>query len=448
MLKETSQDLEQAREYVLSMVRENDVKFIRLWFTDILGALKGFAITSQELEDALQDGVGFDGASIQGFREDESDMVAMPDPTTFRILPWRPRQNAVARMMCDVLTPKYEPFVGDPRYVLKRNLERAAALGYTYYVGPEMEFFYFKSADSTDALDKAGYFDQTTMDLATDLRRETILTLEEMGIAVDFLHHEAAQGQHEIDLRYSDALNMADSVMTHRLVVKEVAMSHGVHATFMPKPVSGVNGSGMHVHQSLFKGGQNAFYDPNADDRLSQVARQFVAGLMRNAPQITAVTNQWVNSYKRLIPGYEAPVYISWARINRGDLIRVPSYKEGRDEAVRIEYRAPDPACNPYLAFSVMLAAGLEGIEKRYEAPDAVEENVYQMTAEERDRRNIGMLPDNLREAVSLMKQSNLVKESLGEFVFNTFIQNKEKEWDEYKGQVTNYEIERYLPIL
>ena len=449
MLKETSQDLEQAREYVLSMARENDVKFIRLWFTDILGALKGFAITSQELEEALEDGVGFDGASIQGFaRMDESDMVAMPDPTTFRILPWRPRQNAVARMMCDILTPKYEPFQGDPRYVLKRNLERAAALGYTYYVGPEMEFFYFKSADSTDALDKAGYFDQTTMDLATDLRRETILTLEEMGIAVDFLHHEAAKGQHEIDLRYSDALTMADSVMTHRLVVKEVAMSHGVHATFMPKPMSGVNGSGMHVHQSLFKGGQNAFHDPNADDRLSQVARQFVAGLMRNAPQITAITNQWVNSYKRLIPGYEAPVYISWARINRGDLIRVPSYKEGRDEAVRIEYRAPDPACNPYLAFSVMLAAGLEGIEKGYEAPDAVEENVYMMTDEERARRNIGMLPDNLWEAVSLTEQSDLVKESLGEFVFNTFIQNKKREWDEYKGQVTDYEIQRYLPIL
>ena len=449
MLKETSQDLEQAREYVLSMVRENDVKFIRLWFTDILGALKGFAITSQELEEALEDGVGFDGASIQGFyREDESDMVAMPDPTTFRILPWRPRQNAVARMMCDILTPKYEPFQGDPRYVLKRNLARAAALGYTYYVGPEMEFFYFKSADSTDALDKAGYFDQTTMDLATDLRRETILTLEEMGIAVDFLHHEAAEGQHEIDLRYSDALTMADSVMTHRLVVKEVAMSHGVHATFMPKPMSGVNGSGMHVHQSLFKGGQNAFYDPNADDRLSQVARQFVAGLMRNAPQITAVTNQWVNSYKRLIPGYEAPVYISWARINRGDLIRVPSYREGRDEAVRIEYRAPDPACNPYLAFSVMLAAGLEGIEKGYVAPDAVEENVYKMTDDERSRRNIGILPDNLWEAVSMMEQSNLVKESLGEAVFNTFIQNKKREWEEYKGQVTDYEIQRYLPIL
>ena len=449
MLREMTQDLEQAREYVLSMVRENDVKFIRLWFTDILGALKGFAITSQQLEKALEEGVGFDGASIQGFaRMDESDMVAMPDPTTFRILPWRPRQNAVARMMCDILTPKYEPFEGDPRYVLKRNLERAAALGFTYYVGPEMEYFYFKSPDSTDVLDQAGYFDQTPMDLSTDLRRETILTLEEMGIGVEFLHHEAATSQHEIDLGYSDALTMADNVMTHRLVVKEVAMSHGVYATFMPKPISSENGSGMHVHQSLFKGGQNAFYDPNADDRLSHVARQFVAGLMRNAPQITAVTNQWVNSYKRLVPGYEAPVYISWARINRGDLIRVPSYKEGRDEAVRIEYRAPDPACNPYLAFSVMLASGLEGIEKEYKAPDAVEENVYMMSDEERARRNIGMLPDNLWEAVSLTEQSNLVKESLGEFVFNTFIQNKKREWGDYKSKVTDYEIRRYLPIL
>ena len=449
MVRETSQDLDQAREYVLKMVRENDVKFIRLWFTDILGALKGFAITSQELEEALADGVGFDGASIQGFaRMDESDMVAMPDPTTFRILPWRPKQNAVARMMCDVLTPKWEPFEGDPRYVLKRNLERASRMGYTYYVGPELEFFYFKSPDATEVLDRAGYFDQTPIDLATELRRETILTLEEMGIAVEFSHHEAATSQHEIDLRYSDALTMADNVMTHRLVIKEVAMRHGVYATFMPKPISGINGSGMHIHQSLFKGDKNAFFDPNAADRLSQIARHFVAGLMHNAPEITAVTNQWVNSYKRLIPGYEAPVYISWARRNRGDLIRVPSYKEGRDEAVRIEYRAPDPACNPYLAFSVMLAAGLEGIEKGYTAPDAVEENVYLMSDEERARRNIGTLPDNLWEAIALAEQSDLVKEALGEFVFNSFIQNKKKEWDEYKSQVTDYEIQRYLPIL
>ena len=340
-------DRDEARGYVLSMVRENDVKFIRLWFTDVLGALKGFTITAQDLEEALSQGVGFDGSSIEGFaRIDENDMVAMPDPTTFRILPWRPRQNAVARMICDVLTPKWEPFEGDPRYVLKRNLERASSLGYTYYVGPELEFFYFKSSRETDTLDDAGYFDQTPLDLPTELRRETILTLEEMGIAVEFSHHEVAKSQHEIDLRYSDALTMADNVMTQRLVIKEVAMHHGVHASFMPKPISGVNGSGMHVHQSLFKGGRNAFFDHSDPYHLSADARSFIAGLLRNAPQITAVTNQWVNSYKRLIAGYEAPVYVSWALVNRADLIRVPSYKEGREESVRIEYRAPDPACN------------------------------------------------------------------------------------------------------
>ncbi len=442
-------DKDEARGYVLSMVRENDVKFIRLWFTDVLGALKGFTITAQDLEEALSQGVGFDGSSIEGFaRIDENDMVAMPDPTTFRILPWRPRQNAVARMICDILTPKWEPFEGDPRYVLKRNLERASSLGYTYYVGPELEFFYFKSSRETDALDDAGYFDQTPLDLPTELRRETILTLEEMGIAVEFSHHEVAKSQHEIDLRYSDALTMADNVMTQRLVIKDVAMRHGVHASFMPKPISGVNGSGMHVHQSLFKGGRNAFFDPSDPYHLSADARAFVAGLLRNAPQITAVTNQWVNSYKRLIAGYEAPVYISWALVNRADLIRVPSYKEGREESVRIEYRAPDPACNPYLAFSVMLAAGLEGIEKGYTAPDPVEQNVVRMSDQERALRGIGTLPGNLSEAIALAEKSDLVRGALGEYVFTTFIENKKREWGDYSSQVTDYELERYLPIL
>ena len=442
-------DKDEARGYVLSMVRENDVKFIRLWFTDVLGALKGFTITAQDLEEALSQGVGFDGSSIEGFaRTDENDMVAMPDPTTFRILPWRPRQNAVARMICDILTPKWEPFEGDPRYVLKRNLERASALGYTYYVGPELEFFYFKSSRETDALDDAGYFDQTPLDLPTELRRETILTLEEMGIAVEFSHHEVAKSQHEIDLRYSDALTMADNVMTQRLVIKDVAMRHGVHASFMPKPISGINGSGMHVHQSLFKGGRNAFFDGSDPYHLSADARAFVAGLLRNAPQITAVTNQWVNSYKRLIAGYEAPVYVSWALVNRADLIRVPSYKEGREESVRIEYRAPDPACNPYLAFSVMLAAGLDGIEKGYTAPDPVEQNVVRMSDQERAKRGIGTLPGNLSEAIALAEKSDLVRDALGEYVFTTFIENKKREWDDYSAQVTDYELERYLPIL
>ena len=440
---------EEAREYVLGMVREHDVKFIRLWFTDILGALKGFAITAQELEEALEQGVGFDGSSIEGFaRIDESDMVAMPDPTTFRILPWRPRQNAVARMFCDVLTPQWQPFKGDPRHVLKQTLERAASLGYTYYVGPELEYFYFRNSEGTDVLDEGGYFDQTPLDLATELRRETVLTLEEMGIAVEFSHHEAATSQHEIDLRYSDALTMADNVMTQRLVIKEVAMRNGLYATFMPKPIANVNGSGMHVHQSLFKGATNAFFDGDSPSHLSPLALSFVAGLMHHAPAITAITNQWVNSYKRLIVGYEAPVYISWASVNRSDLIRVPAYKEGREDSVRIEYRAPDPACNPYLAFAVMLAAGLDGAERDLPVPDPVQENVFNMTDEERLRRGIDTLPGSLREAILLTENSDLVRRTLGDHVFNSFIQNKKIEWSQYQAQVTNYELKRYLPIL
>ncbi len=440
---------DEAREYVLGMVREHDVKFIRLWFTDILGALKGFAITANELEEALEQGVGFDGSSIEGFaRIDESDMVAMPDPTTFRILPWRPRQNAVARMFCDILTPQWQPFEGDPRHVLKRTLERASSLGYTYYVGPELEYFYFRNSDGTDVLDEGGYFDQTPLDLATELRRETVLTLEEMGIAVEFSHHEAATSQHEIDLRYSDALTMADNVMTQRLVIKEVAMRNGLYATFMPKPIANVNGSGMHVHQSLFKGATNAFYDSDSAYHLSPLALSFVAGLMHHAPAITAVTNQWVNSYKRLIVGYEAPVYISWASVNRSDLIRVPAYKEGREDSVRIEYRAPDPACNPYLAFAVMLAAGLDGAERGLPVPDPVHENVFDMTNDERQRRGIETLPGSLREAILLTESSDLVRRTLGDHVFNSFIQNKKIEWSQYQAQVTNYELKRYLPIL
>lgn len=440
---------DKAKEYVLGMVRENDVKFIRLWFTDILGALKGFAITAQELEEALDRGVVFDGSSIEGFaRKDESDMIAFPDPNTFRILPWRPRQNGVARMICDIYTPGGEPFEGDPRQVLKKNLERAANLGYTYYVGPELEFFYFKNSESTDVIDQGGYFDQTPLDLATDLRRETVLTLEEMGIAVELSHHEVSTSQHEIDLRYCDALTMADNVMTQRLVVKEVAMRNGIYATFMPKPIAGLNGSGMHVHQSLFVGEKNAFFDPANDNRLSSVAESFIAGLMSHAASITLVTNQWVNSYKRLIAGYEAPIYISWARLNRSDLIRVPVYHEGQEESVRIEYRAPDPACNPYLAFSVMLAAGLDGVENNMPIPSPLEDDVNQMTSQERLDRGIRSLPGSLWEAILLAEGSDLLKNTLGPHVFQSFIQNKKIEWDQYMAQVTNYELERYLPIL
>jgi len=444
----TSRD--EAKEYVLKTAKERDVRFIRLWFTDILGTLKNVAITSQELERALERGMGFDGSSIEGYaRIDESDMVAMPDPATFVMVPWRSREHrAVARMFCDILMPGGAPFEGDPRYVLKRNLARAAEMGFTFYVGPELEYFYFKSSESPEGLDKGGYFDLIPPDTASDMRRDTILTLEEMGIAVEYSHHEVAPSQHEIDLRYTDALTMADSVMTHRVVVKEVAQHYGVYATFMPKPVFGITGSGMHVHQSLFLGSRNAFFDPKGTYNLSDTARYYIAGLLKHAPELTAVTNQWVNSYKRLVAGYEAPVYVSWARRNRSDLIRVPEYQPGREESTRIEFRSPDPACNPYLAFSVMLAAGLEGIEKKYDLPDPVEENVYEMREEERKARNIGTLPGSLLEAVQLAEKSELVHEALGDHVFRTFIANKKIEWDTWRIQVTDYEIERYLPIL
>jgi glutamine synthetase len=441
---------EDIKKQVLEQARDHDVKFIRLWFTDILGMLKSFAITVEELEGALEEGMGFDGSSIEGFaRIDESDMVALPDPATFRLLPWRPHEHrAVACMFCDILKPGGEVFEGDPRYVLKRNLKRAADMGYTFNVGPELEYFYFKEANTTVPLDQGGYFDLTPRDAATDMRQETVLTLEAMGIGVEYSHHEVAFSQHEIDMRYTDALTMADNVMTYRLVVKEVAMKYDVHATFMPKPVYGINGSGMHVHQSLFRGSKNAFFDADDEYHLSAEARYYIAGILKHAPEITSVCNQWVNSYKRLVPGYEAPVYVSWARRNRSDLVRVPEYRPGREKATRIEFRSPDPACNPYLAFSVMLAAGLEGIEKKYQVPDPVEENVYEMTEEERVRRGIDVLPASLLEAIQVTEKSDIVRKALGNHVFDAFIQNKKIEWEQYRSQVTEYELEKYLPIL
>ena len=441
---------EEGKEYVLKMAQEHSVKFIRLWFTDILGFLKSFAITVEELEGALEEGMGFDGSSIEGFaRIDESDMVALPDPDTFQVLPWRPREGrAVARMFCDILKPGGEPFEGDPRYILKRNLKRAADLGYTFYVGPELEYFYFRDSNGTEPLDQGGYFDVTPRDAATDLRKETVLTLEEMGIGVEYSHHEVAASQHEIDMRYTDALTMADNVMTSRLVVKEVALKFGVYATFMPKPVFGINGTGMHVHQSLFKGDRNAFFDKDDRYHLSKIAKCYIAGLLKHALEITAVTNQWINSYKRLVAGYEAPVYLSWARRNRSDLIRVPEYRPGREKSTRVELRSPDPACNPYLAFSVMLAAGLEGIEKEYAVPEPIEANVYEMTEKERQKRGIATLPASLLEAVQLTEKSELVRKALGDHVFDAFIANKKIEWDQYRTQVTEYELKKYLPIL
>jgi glutamine synthetase len=446
----TNRSREEGKAYVLKMAKEHDVKFIRFWFTDILGMLKSFAITVEELETALEEGMGFDGSSIEGFaRIDESDMVALPDPDTFRLLPWRPREHrAVARMFCDVLRPGGQPFEGDPRYVLKQNLKRAADLGYTFYVGPELEYFYFRNSEGTEQLDFGGYFDLIPLDMATDLRRETVLALEDLGIGVEYSHHEVAGSQHEIDMRYTDALTMADNVMTYRLVVKQIAIQNGFYATFMPKPIFGINGSGMHVHQSLFKGEKNAFFDKDDEYHLTKLAKGYIAGLLAHAPEITAVCNQWVNSYKRLVPGYEAPVYQSWARRNRADLVRVPEYKPGKEKATRIEFRSPDPACNPYLTFSVMLAAGLEGIEKGYEVPEPIEENVYEMTEEERQERGIGTLPASLLEAILLAEKSEVVRKALGEHVFNAFIQNKKIEWNQYKAQVTEYELKKYLPIL
>ncbi len=441
---------EQARQYVLRSAKENDVKFIRFWFTDILGNLKGFAITEAELEGALEYGMAFDGSTVQGFaRRDESDMVAMPDPTTFSILPWRPRQNAVARMFCDVLRPSGEPFEGDPRYVLKLALGRAAALGYEFQVGPELEHFYLKSAEDPQPLDVGGYFDLTTpLDAASDLRRDTVLSLEEMGIPVEYSHHEVAHGQHEIDLRHTDALTMADTVMTYRQVVKEVAMGRGVYATFMPKPFQDQNGNGMHVNMSLSKGDENAFFDPDAEHKLSVTAQQFIAGLLAHAAEIACVCNQWVNSYKRLVPGYEAPAYTTWAPVNRSDLIRVPAYRRGKESSVRIEFRQPDPACNPYLAFAAMLTAGLAGIEGEYPPVEPSNRDVNRLTDEERKALGITSLPGSLYEALQVAENSEVLRTALGVHTYDSLIENKRIEWDSYRSAVTDYEIKRYLPNL
>ncbi len=439
--------LTEEAQYVLRAVEERGVRFIRLWFTDVLGFLKAFTIPSQELEAAFADGMGFDGSSIEGFsRIQESDMIAVPDPSTFQVVPWR-GEDTVARMFCDVIDPDGTPFDGDPRNVLKRQLKRAADLGYTFYVGPELEYFYFRSAAEPAFLDRGGYFDET-LDVAPDFRRRTVEYLESMGIPVEYVHHEVAPSQHEIDLRYTDALTMADNVMTYRLTVKEVAAEFDVYATFMPKPVAGVNGSGMHTHQSLFTGDRNAFFDPEDECHLSDTGKAYIAGILRHAPEITLVTNQWVNSYKRLVPGYEAPVYVCWARRNRSALVRVPMYKPGKEQATRIEYRSPDPACNPYLAFAAMLAAGLEGVENGYELPPEASNNIFEMTGEELRLAGIASLPEDLHEAIQLADGSKVLRDALGDHVHEYLIRNKREEWDGYKTYVTPYELERYLPIL
>ncbi|MFQ5824141.1 MAG: glutamine synthetase family protein [bacterium] len=439
------------KEYALKTASENGVKFIRLWFTDILGFLKSFTITIKELELALEEGAGFDGSSIEGFvRIDESDMIAMPDPDTFQILPWRHNeQSTVARMFCDIYTPEGNPYDGDPRGVLRKNLKRAKDMGYTFYVGPELEYFYFRSAKGKpETLDNGGYFDLTPLDVASDLRKQTVEALQSLDIEVETSHHEVGPSQHEIDLRYTDALTMADHAMTYRLVVKEVALRNGIYATFMPKPLFGQNGSGMHTHMSLFKGERNAFFAADNKYHLSDIANKFIAGLIKHAQEFTLLTSQWVNSYKRLVPGFEAPVYTTWAVRNRSDLIRVPAYKLGKEKATRIELRSPDPACNPYLAFSAMLAAGLQGIEKNYETIEPVELNVYKLSEEERRKLKIGHLPEDLYEAIKVMESSELMRKTLGDHVFYSLLENKKLEWEKYRAQVSEWEMENYFPVL
>jgi glutamine synthetase len=434
---------------VKRIVEERDISFIQFWFTDVLGFLKSFAVTPSELDEGLNEGMGFDGSSIEGFaRIEESDMIAKPDPTTFQLVPWRSGERPVARMFCDVFNPDGTPYEGDARYVLKRLLKKVTEKGYTFYVGPELEYFYLKDDKGVEILDSGGYFDSRPMDTGSDLRRETIFALQSMGVQVEYSHHEVAPSQHEIDLRYDEGLRMADKTMTYRVVVKDIARQMNVYATFMPKPIFGQNGSGMHVHQSLFQGDRNAFYDSAHEYQLSQLARHYIAGLLRHAPEITAVTNQWVNSYKRLVPGYEAPVYVSWAQKNRSAMIRVPMYKPGKEKATRIEFRSPDPSCNPYLAFAVMLGAGLEGIENKYELPEPIEEDIFEMKPGERKARGIAELPGNLYAATLLAEKSELVRKVLGDHVFHKFIENKKIEWDSYRTHVSQYEIERYLPKL
>ena len=422
-------------EYILKSARDHDVQFIRLWFTDILGNLKGFAITVEELEEAFQRGVTFDGSAIDGFaRADESDMIAIPDPSTFRILPWRPKEKAVARLFCDITKPGGTPFDCDPRLVLKKTLNEASKLGLTYYVGSELEYFYFKDKNSTELLDNAGYFDQISLELTSEIRRETVLTLADMGILVKYSHHEVSPSQHEIDLQYTDALTMADTVMTAKLAIKEIALKNDVYATFMPKPLTNLDGSGMHVHQSLFEKNKNVFFNEKDENKLSPIAKYFMAGLLKYAKEISIISNQWINSYKRLVPGFEAPVNVVWSKENRSSLIRIPAYKQKREESVRIEYRAPDPASNPYLLFSVLLGAGLEGIKKKYSLPAK--------------NKPIHPLPVSLKEAINFSEKSTFLKKILGNKVFNTFINNKKIEWEAYRGYVTDFEKKQYLSTL
>ncbi len=440
------------RDYVLRTIEERGIRLVRLWFTDVLGNLKSFAISPAEMENALNDGMSFDGSSIDGYsRIQESDVLAIPDVNTFEVLPWVDGKSAEARVFCDIANLDGTPFDGDPRQVLRRNLRLARDKGFAFYVAPDIEYFYFappQDGSKPVPLDNGGFFDLTSTDVASSLRKETIRTLETMSIPVEYSFHEDAPSQHEIDLRHTDALTMADSVMTFRFVVREIAAMHGVHATFMPKPLESIQGSGMHLHLSLFDGEDNAFHDARDSYSLSETAKKFMAGLLVHAGEITAVTNQTINSYKRLVPGFEAPVHVSWARNNRSGLIRVPVPKRANPLATRIEYRSPDPACNPYLAFSVILAAGLRGIEQNYELPMEADSNLFEMDDAALDKLGIQQLPQSLSDALKLMEGSQLVAEALGDHIFEWFLRNKRAEWRGYKTHISQFETDRYLKSL
>jgi glutamine synthetase len=445
--------MDKQQEFVLRALEERDVRFVRLWFTDVLGFLKSVAVAPAELEGAFAEGIGFDGSAIEGFaRVYEADMLAKPDPSTFQILPWRGETHGTARMFCDILMPDGSPSYADPRYVLKRTLAKAADLGFTFYTHPEIEFFLFKQPKDLDTepvpVDSSGYFDHTPQGVGNDFRREAITMLEAMGISVEFSHHEGGPGQQEIDLRYADALTTADNIMTFRVVVKEVALSQGIYASFMPKPLSEHPGSGMHTHVSLFEGDRNAFFEAGAQYQLSKTGKAFIGGVLRHAAEITAVTNQWVNSYKRLAAGGEAPSYIWWGHNNRSALIRVPMYKPHKSQSSRVEFRSLDSAANPYLAFALLLAAGLKGIEESYDLPREAEDDVWSLTDRERRALGIKPLPTSLAEAIHAMEESELVAETLGEHVFDFFLRNKRTEWADYRKQVTPFERHKLLPVL
>jgi glutamine synthetase len=445
--------MDKQRDFVLRTIEERGVKFVRLWFTDVAGTLKSVAIAPAEVEGAFAEGLGFDGSAIEGLsRSYEADMLAQPDPSTFQILPWRGEIDPTARMFCDIMTPDGQPAAADPRNVLRRALAKASDLGFSFYIHPEIEFYLLKSSqigpEGPVPVDKAGYFDNVPGGTAHDFRRRAVSMLEQLGISVEFSHHEGGPGQNEIDLRYADALTMADNIMTFRTVIKEVAIEQGVYATFMPKPFTEHPGSGMHTHMSLFEGDTNAFYDASGQYHLSKVGRQFIAGLLRHAPEITAVTNQYVNSYKRLWGGGEAPSFVCWGHNNRSALIRVPLYKPDKGQSSRIEYRAIDSAANPYLAYALLLAAGLKGIENEYELPAETEDNVWDLTDSERRAMGIQPLPQSLDHAIRKLEESELAAETLGEQVFSYVLANKQAEWSAYRSQVTPFELKQNFETL